>query len=123
MSLPIFILTAALGASLAVTVSEAVPKFDVEASCREAAKANAAIDLADRESTKNCIRDEEEARSELVQKWAAFSAADRTRCVGETMAGGESPSYVDILTCLQLTQDVEAQNAPPRGASKKRRTD
>ena len=112
-----------LGASLAVTVSEAVPKFDVEASCRAAARANEAIGLADSESTKNCIRDEEEARSELVQKWASFSAADRTRCVGETMAGGDSPSYVDILTCLQLTQDVEAQNALPRGASKRRRVD
>jgi hypothetical protein len=39
------------------------------------------------------------------------------------MAGGDSPSYVDILTCLQLTQDVETQNAPPRGASKRRRVD
>ena len=120
MRLPILILTAALGASLAVTVSEAVPKFDVEASCRETARANEAIDLAENE-TKTCIRDEEEARSELVQKWVSFSATDRTRCVGETMAGGYSPSYVDILTCLQMTQDVEAQNAPPRGASKRRR--
>jgi hypothetical protein len=91
MPLPILVLTAALGASLAVTVSEAVPKFDVEASCRAAARANEAIGLADSESTKNCIRDEEEARSELVQKWASFSAADRTRCVGETIAGGDSP--------------------------------
>ena len=123
MPLPILVLTAALGASLAVTVSETVPKFDVEASCRAAARVNKAIDLADSESTKSCIRDEEQARSELVQKWASFSAADRTRCVGETMAGGDSPSYVDILTCLQLTQDVDAQNAPPRGASKRRRAD
>jgi hypothetical protein len=87
MPLPILVLVSALGASLAVTVSEEVPKFNVEASCRAAARVNEAIDLADSESTKNCIRDEEEARSELVQKWASFSAEVRTRCVSETMAG------------------------------------
>ena len=113
----------ALGTSLALTVSEAVPNLDVEASCRAAAKVNRQIDLADSESTKNCMRDEEEARAELVQKWSSFSASDRGRCVGETMADGESPSYVDLLTCLQLTQYVETENAPPRGASKRRRKD
>jgi hypothetical protein len=62
------LLIAALGASLAVTASEAVPKFDVEASCRAAARANEAIDLAVSESTKSRIRDEKDARSELIQK-------------------------------------------------------
>ena len=123
MPLPILLLGAAVGVSLAVVVSETVPRLDVEASCRAAAKVNRQIDLADSESTKNCMRDEEEARVELVQKWSSFSASDRGRCVSETMAGGESPSYVDLLTCLQLIQDVETENAPPHGASKRRRKD
>jgi len=78
MPLPVLVLATGFGALIAVTVSKAVPKFNVEASCRAAARVNKAIDLADSESTKNCIRDEEEARSELIQKWASFSAADLT---------------------------------------------
>ena len=40
--------------------------------------------------------------------------------VFDVTAWSTLPSYVDILTCLQLTQDVEAQNVPTRGASKRR---
>jgi hypothetical protein len=37
------------------------------------------------------------------------------RCVDETMIG--SPSYVDVLTCLQAAQEAEKLNAPLRGSS------
>ena len=66
MPLPILILTAALGASLAVTVSEAVPKFDVEASCREAARANEAIGLAESETQKPAFA----TKRKRVQNWS-----------------------------------------------------
>lgn len=37
------------------------------------------------------------------------------------MVGGDSPSYVEMLTCLQLTQEAEALKTPLIGASKTKR--
>ena len=110
------LLKAAFGASLAITVSEAVPEFDVAASCRATAKLNAGIDLAVSQSADACIRDEEQARAELVQKWNSYPAGERARCVGETMVG--DPSYVDVLVCLQMAQAADALKTPLLGASK-----
>ena len=113
------LLKAAFGASLALTVSEAVPTFDVSASCRAVAKVNAAIGLAVSQSADACIRDEEQARAELVQKWNSYPAGARARCIAENMIS--DPSYVDVLVCLQLTQEADALKTPLLGASKTKR--
>lgn len=108
------LLRAAFGASLAITVSDAVPKLIVAAS-RAAAKVNEALGLTESQSTGRCMHDEEQARAVLIQKWTSYPTADRTRRVDETMIG--SPSYVDVLTCLQAAQEAEKLNAPLRGSS------
>ena len=104
------------GASLALSVADKVPEFDVTASC----KAVAAFGLALPHSPESCINDENAAHAELKQKWETYPAADRSRCVSETMIGGD-PSYVEIRTCLQMTQEAEALNTPLVGASKTKR--
>ena len=74
-----------------------VPEFDVSASC----KAVAAFGLALSHSPDACISDENAAHAELKQKWDSYPVAVRNRCVYETMIGGD-PSYVDVLTCVQM---------------------
>ena len=106
----------ACGASLALSVADKVPEFDVSASC----KAVAAFGLTLSHSPEACIGDENAAHAELEQKWDSYPVAVRNRCVDETMIGGD-PSYVDVLTCVQMAQEVEALNSPLVGASKTKR--
>ena len=113
MPLPV-LLKAVFGATLVISASEAVPELDVTASCRAAAKVNEALGLTESQSTDRCMHDEDQAREVLIQKWTSYPAAARTRCVHETMIG--SPSYVDVLTCLQAAQEAEKLNAPLRGS-------
>jgi hypothetical protein len=115
--MPSSVLLISFGISFVMTVADKVPSFDVTASCKAVAK----FGLALAHSPEACVQDENSAHAELVQKWSAFHADDRSRCVSETMVGGDSPSYVEILTCLQLTQEAEAEKTPLVGASKTKR--
>ena len=90
-SLAFIVLTtsAALGGEL--------PRYDVEAMCRAAPNLGASARTTDQ----NCVRDETQARTQLGQQWAGFDAQRREVCVQETSIGGP-PSYVALLTCLQM---------------------
>jgi hypothetical protein len=87
---------------LVIPIADDMPRFDVTPSCRGAASLTPA-------SLEGCLRDEEGARAELVGQWKQFTASDRVRCRATTETGG-SPSYVELLTCLQMARD--ARNLP-----------
>src|SRR5262245_15649108 len=84
-----------------VMAANSVPKFDVERSCRPAA---AATDLPGRDA--GCRRDEQDARSKLTNDWTQYSATDQTRCTGLVTTGG-APSYVELLTCLEMAKQAK----------------
>ena len=73
-----------------------LPVFDVKPECRAAESV-----MPDQK----CLGDEQDARVALEGKWSSFVDGDRGHCIGETTAGG-SPSYVDLLTCLELTSEA-----------------
>jgi hypothetical protein len=80
-----------------------VPNFDVARSCQEArAYTGDDKDLAYR----GCMKDENDARAELARKWAHFKPGDRKDCVAQGVA--PVPSYVEILTCLEMSEEAEA---------------
>src|SRR5262249_10639014 len=79
-----------------------VPKFDVERTCRPAA---AAATLPGRESSA-CQRDEQTARSRLESNWSQYTTAQRRHCTGFA-ALGRAPSYVELLTCLEMAKQVK----------------
>ncbi|KQO89150.1 hypothetical protein ASF36_23570 [Methylobacterium sp. Leaf90] len=81
--------TAAVGGEL--------PRYSVEATCRAAPT----LETSDRNTFQNCVRDENQAHTQLRQQWAGFDATRRVMCVQEESIGG-APSYVDLLTCLQM---------------------
>jgi hypothetical protein len=97
----------ALGVSLVVFTADRVPTFDLKASCSSVAK----LGLSVSQTPDACIKDEEEAKRELKEKWNTYPAADRDRCVKTTEIGG-TPSYVEILVCLQIAQDVKKLKEP-----------
>jgi hypothetical protein len=77
-----------------------VPAFDTKKSCQEADVA-AVVSGRTRET---CLQSEEAARNQLTKSWGEFSAADKAECAYTAQIG--TPSYADLLTCLEMRQDV-----------------
>ena len=92
------LLTVLLTASHVVLAADRVPDLDIAPSCRAAA---AAV-IANRNEAA-CQRDENEARGKLEQEWGQFTPAQHTHCVTLSTLGG-SPSYVELLTCLEMAK-------------------
>ena len=107
-----------LGAQLATPVSDQVPKFDVEPSCKGAAAASAQMVLA--QSYSACMSEENQAREQLGPIWQSFSVANRTRCTAEASGQGLA-SYVELLVCLQIAGGNPGNMQPTtlKGARKK----
>jgi hypothetical protein len=91
-----------LTASQLVLVADTIPKFDVERTCRPTA--GAAI-LPGRDAPA-CQRDEKDARSKLEQDWAKYSATQRSNCTNFA-ALDRAPSYVELLTCLEIAKQAK----------------
>jgi hypothetical protein len=88
-------------ATTGLAAGDKVPKLDVAESCREAQ----AIAGADKELTyQGCMHDERTAEARLVQRWTKFKAVDRQNCL--TQGRAPLPSYVEILTCLEMYDDA-----------------
>ena len=108
-----------LGGALALLLpqlagaQQRVPVYDVSATCHYDA------DIANGpESEQTCLRLEREARTTLEAQWASFAADDRVECTAESHAGG-SASYVDLLTCLQMSRDARALERQRRASAGK----
>lgn len=86
----------------------AVPAFDLKKSCKTTE--DAALSLG--RSVELCISSEEAAREQLENRWAEFPGAKRADCVGMSKIGG-IPSYIEVLTCLELAQDLERIRSAP----------
>jgi hypothetical protein len=80
------------------TIADSVPKFDIARSCR--------YEGSSKEVVAKCVEDEVEARAALQPLWIQSSAADKASCVRETTIDG-TPSYVELLTCLEMARDVK----------------
>jgi len=105
-----------LGAQLLIPVSDTVPMFDVSISCRAASQ----VAIADSQNYNGCMHDENTARTQLIQGWSRYPAADRTQCTSEASMGGP-PSYVDLLVCLEISRDVKiGEGIKLKGARRKR---
>jgi hypothetical protein len=103
-------------------ISDSIPHLNVEVLCKATEATDQAMGLTEAQSFEHCLRDETEAQQQLAALWQASSTAVRNQCEGEAMAG-DSQSYVDLLTCIQMTNDAKALSSagpPLRGASKNR---
>ena len=105
--MPNSILLMSFGASLVLNVADELPNFNVEASCKavEGPAWRSRI-----RSSRASGRKRREGRARA--KWTTYPPAVRSHCVAETMVG--DPSYVDVLTCLQMAQDPSDKNAAAR---------
>jgi len=104
-----------LAANLVTPVADDIPKFDIAATCR-AAQASAA--RAIRDNMEACANDERTARDSLAKEWGQFSAANRRSCT-ELSTSSTEPSYVELITCLEMTRD--AKQVPADDATEQKR--
>lgn len=99
--MPISISMIIVSSQLMVTVADGVPNFDISRNCK--IDVSATVGLSVDQTIKSCINDERRARRQLGTSWSRFPASSRASCSSEESIGG-TPSYVGLLTCLQMGQ-------------------
>ena len=120
--MPPAIFAIAMGTQLVMPVSDSVPKLNVEATCKGSVEADKEMGLALPQSFDKCMSDENSAREKLAPIWSSYSADVRTRCEGEAASVPGEASYVDLLTCLQMTDGSGATSGnASKGASRKKK--
>lgn len=87
-----------------------VPDLNVKGSCSDAQKFSTGDDK--NTAYKGCMQDEMNAKDSLAKRWSSFKLKDRQDCVEQARA--PSPSYVEVLTCLEMDSDA-MNNAPKVG--------
>jgi len=80
-----------------------VPNWDVSSSCRAAAKVAYTQDASERE--KSCMEGEQRTREKLVADWSTFPVEERTRCIKSIE--WFSPTYTELIACLEMYGDVK----------------
>jgi hypothetical protein len=95
-----------------------VPKLNVEQTCRDAVTADPTNTL----DPKLCLASENQARDQLASKWTSYPETDRQQCTQMASMGGTA-SYVELITCLELDQEVRQEvartNSKPSSMRKK----
>jgi hypothetical protein len=91
-----------LGSQLGM-VADKVPQLDTGPSCRAAV---GAATMPDRNENA-CQADEKQAKAKLEQEWDKFTPEQRQHCTQLSMTGGP-PSYVELLTCAEMSQAAAA---------------
>jgi hypothetical protein len=91
------LVAAALAQQSFVAVAQEVPTLNVGQLCR--AEGKAAPELA-----QACMADEKKARDDLVRQWAQFAPDSKARCTQMATGITGVQSYVELLTCLQMTK-------------------
>jgi hypothetical protein len=97
--MPISISMIVVSSQLVVTIADRVPTFDIARSCKLDLAATAG--LSEDQSLNSCVSDEKKARQQLANQWSKFSGAGKAECISQESIGG-TPSYVSLLTCLQM---------------------
>ncbi|WP_019906233.1 hypothetical protein [Methylobacterium sp. 77] len=118
MRYPFTLLTGAL-ALVALTgagsAADGPPTLDVKATCKSDVRAEASV--SDNSTVEGCLRSEEDARKEAQRRWGDYSSAAKSQCEKQFQAGGY-PSYVEMVTCLELASGTVPTQGTGPGADK-----
>ena len=100
---PLIFAVVILIAGATQATAQGVPSFKVEQGCRDVSRGPNKLTTFDK-----CMRDEKNARDDLATNWETFVASDRRVCLAETSYDG-TPSYVELLECLNMARDTREQ--------------
>jgi hypothetical protein len=88
------------------------PTLNVQATCR----VTPAVNLDQQATYDNCMRSENAARDKLNKTWAKMRVDWRSTCLKTTTLGGV-PSYVELLTCVEMREAAaNGQSGAPSGS-------
>jgi hypothetical protein len=87
-----------LASQLTSVAPDKVPAFDIEHTCQTEGSSVVAPG--------RCTQDEGKARDQVQDEWSQFAAADKATCTKTTSTDG-TPSYVELLTCLEMARDAK----------------
>src|SRR5215467_2411695 len=81
-----------------------VPTIDVRKGCQASQDAVGSIFGPNNAfGVDSCLRQEQEARQQIINKWTTYPPVDKQKCIITT---GYNPSYVEWITCLEMYRDV-----------------
>ena len=107
--------TLVVGSQLLIAVAGGVPTIDLKNTCGHAAGLQTTTTQNDIDI---CLKDEQEARAAIIKEWAKFSAADKSYCL-QMATTGYLPSYVELITCLEMS--TFAKTVPAQTPSRTKR--
>ena len=90
-------------AGAAPVTAQGVPNFKVEQGCRQVSSEPNKLTTFDQ-----CMADENDARDDLMKSWQSFLPSEQRVCLGETISDG-TPSYVELLECLNMARDTRGK--------------
>ena len=96
---------AVMGSQLTTPVSYRVPDVNVERLCKSRSADNKIMHEPDSQSVADCVREEAGAKQDLTKIWTQTDRLIRDRCVAEAAALGTG-GYIDLLSCLQMADDI-----------------
>ena len=109
-----------IGSPLVMVAGDRVPVINVEKTCKDSATADKEGNIDLGQSVGDCMRDENNAKQQVNDVWSTYPAPIRERCTQEATLLGEG-SYVDLLTCMQMSDPAKLTPATDlRGAGKNR---
>jgi hypothetical protein len=94
-----------------------MPELNVKAICESRSADAKMMHSVPLESTADCVRNEEAAKQGLSTLWASTSAPIRNRCESDARSLGTT-SYLDLLTCIQITEDEDMKLGPKKKTGK-----
>ena len=108
------------GSPLVLPIADRVPVINVEKTCKDSTETDKSANIALPQSYQDCMRDENAAKDQLAGVWSTYPASVRASCQQEATLVGEG-SYVDLLTCMQMTDPAKlTPTMDLKGASKNR---
>jgi hypothetical protein len=87
-----------LASQLVLIAADKAPDFNIEPTCR-------ATVTEGMETVKSCQNDENTAQQQLAKEWSQFTTSDRAMCTD--LVEGYDPSYVELLSCLEMMRDAK----------------
>jgi hypothetical protein len=109
-----------IGSPQVMVAGDRVPVINVEKTCKDSAAADKDANIALAQPFDLCMSDENDAKKQVDTVWSTYPAPVRERCAQEATLLGEG-SYVDLLTCMQMSDPAKLTPATDlRGASKNR---
>lgn len=92
---------ALLGAHLVLAAADGPPNLDIRATCESPGRTA----VSNETGSDGCLRSERQAGDDLRKRWGSFPSAAKRQCSQQSRAGG-FPSYVEMLTCLELASGI-----------------